>query len=195
MSANTQLRNRIRKQRLALNADQQSQAAQKLLMLISQSVLFRQSSKIAFYKANGGEIDPAPLLEQAWQQDKACYLPVVDGAGMNQLYFAPVERNSEFIRNRYQIDEPVHRAEQLCPAQQLDLVLVPLVAADSSGNRLGMGKGYYDRTFAFMLNREATEIPFLLGLAHDFQIIDRIKCNHWDVPLNGLATGDRLIFF
>ncbi len=195
MSDNALLRLQIQQQRSALGSAEQLHASQRLADQISQSELFKQSEKIAFYQAHGGEIDPAPLLKLAWKSGKLCYLPVVDGNGANQLYFAPVEQDTVLIPNRYQIAEPEHQLNQRCPAEALDLVLVPLVAVDSSGNRVGMGKGYYDRSFAFMLNNSQRQKPFLLGLGHDFQLVETLVRNAWDVPLNGLATNSQLILF
>ena len=68
---------------------------------------------------------------------------------------------------------------------ELEVVLVPLVAVDWSGNRLGHGAGYYDRTFAFRRDRDH---PVLIGLAHQFQVVESIKPSPWDVPVDLIVT-------
>ena len=68
---------------------------------------------------------------------------------------------------------------------ELEVVLVPLVAVDWSGNRLGHGAGYYDRTFAF---RQGHTHPVLIGLAHRFQILESIEPSPWDIPVDLVVT-------
>jgi 5-formyltetrahydrofolate cyclo-ligase len=80
----------------------------------------------------------------------------------------------------------VHR--QRIQPLALDLVLTPLVGFDHKGNRLGMGGGYYDRSFAFLLRRQNWKKPRLVGLAYDFQQLDKLPAKNWDVPLTAVAT-------
>ena len=145
--------------------------------------------------AGNGEMDPHLLLETAWEQQKKCYLPVLDNSGENRLFFAPYTRQTDLIANRYGIPEPAHDTQQRYPADQLDLVLVPLVAIDTTGNRVGMGKGYYDRTFAFMRRQPRPAKPILIGLAHHFQQVAKLDANPWDVTLDGVADAQTLRFF
>ncbi len=85
-------------------------------------------------------------------------------------------------RNRFLIPEPVPKYAEVS-ANRLDLVLMPLVGFDKCGNRLGMGGGFYDRTFACNLLR-----PKLVGLAHHLQEVDSLAVDNWDIPLNAVAT-------
>src|SRR5687767_13746260 len=87
-------------------------------------------------------------------------------------------------RNRFGIPEPTGRR---CAPQQLDLVLLPLVAFDRRGARLGMGGGFYDRTFAF-LRVAGRRKPRLVGLAHHFQEVAQLPREPWDVPLAAIVT-------
>jgi 5-formyltetrahydrofolate cyclo-ligase len=74
----------------------------------------------------------------------------------------------------------------------LDLVLTPLVAFDAQGHRLGMGGGFYDRSFAYLLRHSRWLRPRLIGLAYDFQRQTRLPHQPWDVPLHAIATDHRL---
>jgi 5-formyltetrahydrofolate cyclo-ligase len=67
-------------------------------------------------------------------------------------------------------------------------VLAPLVAFDRSGNRLGMGGGYYDRSFAYLRHRVHWRRPRLIGYAYGFQEVQALERAHWDVPLSGVVT-------
>jgi 5-formyltetrahydrofolate cyclo-ligase len=91
------------------------------------------------------------------------------------------------VANRYAILEPKLNCGQICPLPELDILLMPLVAFDEQGNRLGMGGGYYDRTLAKHY-AEQREKPKLIGLAHDCQKVESLPIEAWDVPLQQILT-------
>ena len=76
---------------------------------------------------------------------------------------------------------------------QLDLMLLPLVAFDGNGNRLGMGGGFYDRSLAYRQSRTRSLKPKLIGLAHELQHEQQLAANSWDIPLDIIATEERVI--
>jgi 5-formyltetrahydrofolate cyclo-ligase len=94
--------------------------------------------------------------------------------------------------NRYGIPEPVAPGELLEPFQ-LDLVLVPLLGFDRRGHRLGHGGGYYDRSFAFLNEQVRPTEPLLVGIAYDFQELEIVNEEPWDVALDFIATNRELI--
>lgn len=75
----------------------------------------------------------------------------------------------------------------------LDLVFIPMVAFDTMGNRLGMGKGYYDQTFS--RERLRWRRPLMVGLAHSTQGTDNLPANSWDVPMDIVVTEEECIGF
>lgn len=149
------------------------------------SPLFRFSRRIALTLAADGEIDPSLLLATAQRFGKECYLPVVSPVGVPRLRFKRWRKGEALRTNFYGISEPRHG--RYCPPRALGLVLLPLVGFDAAGNRLGMGKGYYDRTFAFR-RFSARPRPVLLGLAHDCQRVEKLEVEAWDLPLDGIVT-------
>ena len=182
------LRREMRQRRRSLGKLQQRIAARALYRRVVQSSLFRFSRRIAFTIARDGEISPHLLLREAQRRGKACYLPVMSRVGKDRLAFRRAADISRLdSRNRFGIPEPAR--SQRCPPRALSLVLLPLVAFDARGNRLGMGKGYYDHTFAF-LRRSQRSRPLLLGLAHECQRVASLDTASWDVPLQGLVTDD-----
>jgi 5-formyltetrahydrofolate cyclo-ligase len=192
MQSKTELRREIRAKRRSIDEQSQQQAAQNIFDFISPLAVFAQSQHIAAYLASDGEISPHLLVTLAWQQGKSCYLPIIDSKGDNTLKFVHYTPDTQFFMNRYDIPEPIHAPEELQDASILDLVLAPLVAFDDQGNRMGMGKGFYDRTFEFV---RQTQKPFLMGLAHSCQQVDFMAPEEWDIPLNGLATEASLLLF
>ena len=135
--------------------------------------------------AADGEIDPGLLLAEAQRRGKRCYLPVLSPVGPPRLRFRRWRRGDVPRANFYGIAEP--RSGAYCPPRALSLVLMPLVGFDASCNRIGMGKGYYDRTFAFRRHSDSAR-PVLLGLAHECQRVEKLQAEAWDLPLDGVVT-------
>jgi len=135
--------------------------------------------------ANDGEMELSALLRRALRYGKRCYLPVLR---RNRLTFAPYRSGDRLTPNRFGIPEPVLPAKGWAPAARLDLILMPLVAFDARGNRLGMGAGFYDRTLGFLNLRRRWRRPRLIGVAYDFQRAPDITPAPWDVALDLIVT-------
>ncbi len=189
MSSKADLRKQMRRQRRGLSAQQRRASAEQMAYHVAGSALFRRSRHIAGYVANDGELDPMPLVEIAWAMQKICYLPVLDALHPSRLWFTPYFPDSELVPNRFGIPEPKMLRRRRVPPWRLDLMLVPLVGFDSDGNRLGMGGGFYDQTLAFLQRRSCWKKPRLLGVAYDFQQVNRLPVEPWDIPLDGIATA------
>lgn len=193
MTDHSALRARLRKKRRELSHNEQTEHANNLATHVAAHQLFLNSNKIACYIPIDGEIDPSPLLHRALNMGKTVYLPVLAPFGANRLWFAPFQKNSTMALNRYGIPEPHVSWNKMVDPKSLDLVLTPLVGFDNQGNRLGMGGGFYDKTFAFLKHRHFWVKPRLLGLAHNLQRVNTLSCNEWDVPLYGVATESGIL--
>jgi 5-formyltetrahydrofolate cyclo-ligase len=176
-----------RAQRQLLSATVQQQHSQNLCQNISRERSYKNCHNIACYIANDGEIDPWLIIEHARFLSKNIYLPVLSPF-KNSLYFAPYETNSEFRPNRFNIPEPICHPSKWITARQLDLLLLPLVAFDIQGNRIGMGGGFYDRTLAYLRYRQYWKKPVLAGLAHEIQKTEQLETQSWDIPLDYIIT-------
>jgi 5-formyltetrahydrofolate cyclo-ligase len=148
--------------------------------------------RIGAYSAVGGEVDCAPALAVARRRTKAVFLPVLHGG---RLRFAPCSPATPMLRNRFGIAEPATGPARWQRGMDLDVVLVPLVAFDPAGHRLGMGGGFYDRSFAFLRRRGRWRRPWLVGLAHEFQHVEFIPAQPWDVPLHAVVTEGGVRYF
>jgi 5-formyltetrahydrofolate cyclo-ligase len=69
--------------------------------------------------------------------------------------------------------------------------MLPLVGFDASGNRMGMGGGYYDRTFSFKSLKKGLRGPTLIGLAHEIQRVEELPVESWDIPLTAIVTDQK----
>lgn len=181
----------MRQRRSALSAAERRAQAERLAQRLLAFLPLRKARRVAVYLANDGELDPAPLVECLWRMGKSVYLPVLHPFAHGRLHFAEYQPGEPLLKNRYGIPEPKPLVHGLCPAHALDLVLTPLVAFDATGNRLGMGGGYYDRSFAFLQTRRSAR-PFLLGLAYAFQEVGALPAECWDVRLAAIATPAKI---
>lgn len=186
------LRQQLRDRRNALTSPEQAHASQGLLRKLMSMRLFMRSQHIALYWAMDGEINVAIVAEQLWKMGKHCYLPVLHPQQPRQLWFVKYLPNSPLKPNRFKIPEPDYRSGQKLPAQLLDIVLLPLVGFDASGARLGMGGGFYDSTFAFK-QRSPKIKPWLIGVAHACQQVDKLVTAEWDIPLHAVVTDKEVL--
>ncbi|WP_219702311.1 5-formyltetrahydrofolate cyclo-ligase [Marinomonas lutimaris] len=182
------LRRQLRQTRRSLSEDEQLSASTSLLSNFKEQLSYLNidnTQRIALYLTNDGEISPHLLCDYFWQQNIQTYLPVVQD---KQLSFARYTAETIWQENIFGIKEPV--TTEYLSGNELDIVLLPLVGFDSKGGRLGMGGGFYDRTFA---NKRADEKPLLIGLAHDCQEVKSLPIEGWDVPLQAIITPRQTI--
>lgn len=183
MRRHDDIRQMMRQRRLQIPPGAQLRAAHSLAKNIRHTTSYQRSQHIAFYWAVAGEISLKPLLEQAWKDNKTCYLPVIEG---EKLVFVNATPTSPMEPNQYGIPEPVEGG--VIDAQALDLVLTPLVAFDSRGHRIGMGGGFYDKTFANCNDPKRDHSVIMMGVAHACQEVPSITPESWDVVLDSVVT-------
>ena len=191
-----QLRQQVRTRRRALPAAERQQAALTVAHRLDSWPVLTRALQIAAYWACDGELDPKPILQWAWAMDKQVLLPVLTGESAHPLQFAPYRPSAPLRRNRFGIPEPEVASTEWVQPVDLDLVLVPLVAFDMTGTRLGMGGGFYDRGFAFLHSaHDPNQRPYLLGLGYEFQNCIGLIRQPWDIPLDAAVTEQGLYEF
>lgn len=182
--------------RRALGARLQRKHAAALARRLMRYVVVRRARRMALYWPADGEIDPRVLLQRRLCRTKRLYLPVLNPlkrrSGQGTLWFARYRPGERLRPNRFGIPEPARRGAQLIKPRHLDLAILPLVGFDAQGHRLGMGGGFYDRTFAFRRRHSRWCRPRLLGVAHECQRLEHIDSRPWDVPLDAVMTEARL---
>jgi 5,10-methenyltetrahydrofolate synthetase len=144
---------------------------------------FRASERLSLYSSFGGEVLTGDIFEEATRQGKKVFYPAVTGGG---LRFYRVTGREELSEGSYRIKEPA--GGESVEASELDLIVVPGVAFDESGARLGFGKGYFDRALA-----EAKGL--ITALAYEFQVLEAgsIPCEAHDVSVDVIVTEERTI--
>ncbi len=184
------IRNEIRRIRRNVPENYRRHASFKVSTLFSELPEYQVAEKIAGFLPFDGEADPVPLMERAMQEGKQIYLPVLTAKGQ-PMKFASYETRSDhptaMKKNWLGIEEPDVPEADWVECSEPDLVITPLVAFDEQCNRIGVGGGFYDRTFEF-LRSENSRTTHLFGLAFDLQKIESIKTEAWDVRLDGVVT-------
>ncbi len=186
------IRSRIKRQRQQLDNISRQQYAWMMHARLKKHKFFLNSQNLAVYLPMQGEMSPLPLVDLARQLGKSIYLPVLMPFLTNRLWFTRWHADSKMQINRYGIPEPVYHGRDLIPATHLDLVITPLVAFDQQCHRIGMGGGYYDRSFNFLRFRQHWDKPRMIGIAYEFQKVPNIHPQTWDVPLQLVITENKL---
>jgi len=182
------IRQQVRHLRRAMTDDQQALAAEQLADLALNYAPMTAARNIALFLSVDGELNTRPLIARLWHLKKAVYLPVLHPFSPGNLLFLRYSPNTLLHINKLRIPEPPLDIRQLITLDQLDLMMVPLVAFDQHGQRLGMGGGFYDRTLQNW--RQHGFLP--VGLAHDCQQVDNLPVAEWDVPLPAVITPSKL---
>ncbi|WP_236162399.1 MULTISPECIES: 5-formyltetrahydrofolate cyclo-ligase [unclassified Acinetobacter] len=186
------LRKQLRQQRRAVTPNQQQQAQQAVLQRLIRLPKFQYAKKVGVYLDAFGEIHTQRIIEYCFVQGKQVYLPMI--CNMNQqLVWVEISRH-QYINKRFS-HHPLGMKEPMASRGKhvfhLDLLIMPLLACDKYGTRIGMGGGYYDRTLA-----SAPQRPYRLGIAHDFQLIHaNLPRKNWDQPLDALLTPECFLQF
>jgi 5-formyltetrahydrofolate cyclo-ligase len=182
-SERRQLRRQLRAKRRALPDAIRAQADRGIHAFIKSLPEYRRARRIAVYLAFDGEPSLEALVVAARRHRKRVYVPILRGMRMT---FAELEHGAKLAANFFGIMEPKVGAK--IDVRHLDLVLTPLVAFDDRGVRVGVGRGYYDRAFAFLRHRSHWRRPKLLGVAYELQRVGPLTPSSWDVPLWGVVT-------
>lgn len=175
MITKEEIRNQIRllkKKQTAISTDEQSG---RIAGLLEQHPLFTQARRILLYHALPDEAQTECLIEK-WHPHKKIYLPVVCGENLKVCRFQP----GQLIKGNYGIWEPTP-GEENTESLDFDLIIVPGMAFDRKGHRLGRGKGYYDRLLA------GSNTP-TIGLCLDFQLLDTIPTAPHDISMDCVIT-------
>jgi len=179
------IRAAIKPMRRALDPAALNAASQGLLSNCKS--FLKKSNMVAGYQAMHGEISLDPIFNYCHENGITTLLPIMRN---QSLMFAPFNTSTTFSIKQYGIQEPDTDKEDWIAPENLELVLVPLVAFDNTCNRIGMGGGFYDRSFEF--RKSAAAPPTLIGVAHALQQVNNVYPQEWDVPLDMVATDETL---
>lgn len=125
------------------------------------------------------------------EDGKQCCLPILTPE--KSLFFVEYHAGDKLAENRYGIKEPVNVSRQIDLAS-IDIIMVPLIAFDKRGHRLGTGGGYYDRTLAVLKDQRGRK-PLMLGLGYSLQETENVPVEPWDISMDGVITEENVRLF
>ena len=150
--------------------------SKKALAAIESHPAFKAASTLLLYHSLNDEVDTRDFIRK-WHATKHIILPAVVGDELELRPYAP----GQLKPGAYGIEEPCHMPP-FRNYEEIDLAIVPGVAFDKQGNRLGRGKGYYDRLLPLLPH------AFKIGLCFPFQLVDEIPTEPFDIPMDLIIT-------
>jgi len=171
-----------------LRAQSESSRKKKSLAIgrrLLRTQAYRRAKRLLCYVAIDGEVWTRPILERALADGKRVFVPVVTDRTRRHMVVAEVRDPEKDLAHKghYGIPHPLMLTSKEIPLRRLDLVIVPGVAFDKTGHRLGRGLGYFDR----FLERVPASTP-TVGLAFKFQTVQRLPVESHDRPVQRVIT-------
>ena len=185
------IRFQIRMLRNSMTLNQRQNESQKILKIAFNYNIFYESKNIACFLPFDGEINICSLILKLWLHKKNIFLPIVKSISSKKILFVKFTPESILYYNKYNILEPYYKFKDIISETDLDLIIVPLVAFDFQGMRIGMGGGFYDK----ILKNWKTKKFIPMGIAYDFQLVNYIPKQSWDIPLPFVLTPSKMYFF
>lgn len=181
MPSQSEFRQQALIRRRHLNAAQKNSANTSIVAILRQSRDYVTARNIAMYMPLADEVDPTLSIELDSHHKRFC-LPIVRDD--NTLFFVTYQPGDKLIRGRFGTREPIHKPHREVDLKNLDLIVMPCVAFDENGVRIGMGGGSYDKTLA----KKAAPDSVNIALAFETQRVKPIEKQKWDVVPHAIIT-------
>ena len=178
-----QLRQKIKQLRREMPAHEIFHKSHRASQIFLSTDIYKNARQIMLYSRLGNETDTSEIINAAFADGKRLVFPVTERTtGIITPFYA--DKNTVFEKGNFSVSEPV--GTQVADTSKTDVIIVPGIAFDKSGNRIGYGKGCYDK---FLKTSNAIKI----GFCYDFQICDYIPCDKHDIKMDFLITENEII--
>ena len=175
----TDIRRKIKNLRMMLSEMEKASAAEEVFAQLEKTAAFMMADNILMYHSLPDELQTIKFL-QKWHDRKRFFLPRVNGVNLDILPF----EETRLELGSFHIEEPT--GDDVVDVDDIELMVIPAVAFDRKGNRLGRGKGFYDRLLS---TSKATKI----GVGYEFQLFDDLPSEPHDVAMDMVITQKTLI--
>jgi len=182
------IRRDILKKRLSLSPEEIKNKSHKIFLNLLRTPVFLNSSNVMFYVSTRSEVQTEEMIKSSIMMGKKIFVPIIMSDSINLVPSNLIDFDKELIKGKKGIFEPKEEYRRLFSPRDLDLVILPGVAFDIEGNRIGRGLGYYDN-FLKGINPSTNTI----ALAFEMQIVEKIPTNEKDVPVNVIITEKRIV--
>lgn len=159
--------------------ESREEASRKICALLENCGIFKNCSNILLYHSLPDEVETHSLINK-WHTQKHIFLPRVKGAELEILAYD----EKRLLKGAYNISEP--DGEELFDINKIDLIILPAVALDKKGNRIGRGKGYYDKLLSAVN-------AFKIGIVYSYQLVETIPYEIHDIPVDMVITDEGII--
>ena len=177
--AKQRIRELLIQKRRMLAAEERCSLSESILSQLEKMTVFREAKTVLLYYPKNNEVDILPLFKR-YKRDKTLLLPVTH---RDRMTAHPYEGNDKMHRGKFGIPEPTTPEFQ----GKIDVIIVPAVAFDRAGNRLGRGGGYYDR----FLKKQPHAT--LIGVGYDFQLVDEVPVRKHDQKVHRIILPSQTI--
>ena len=177
--AKQSLRELLIQKRRMMSVEERTAQSALILSQLEKMTVFQEAKTVLLYYPKNNEVDVLPLFKR-YKRDKVLLLPVTHRRGMTAN---PYEGNDKMHRGKVGIPEPTTPPYE----GEIDLIIVPAVAFDKQGNRLGRGGGYYDRFL-----KKQSHATFI-GVGYDFQLVDEVPVRQHDQKMHRIILPSQTI--
>lgn len=184
------LRKEILEKRDNIDLVKRKEMDKKILNKFYETQYYNDAEKIFIYISYASEINTKEIINKALKDNKKIYVPRTEFKSRN-MDAVEITSLDNLLESTYGILEPSTEESKTEP-NELDLIVVPGVAFDRNGGRMGYGAGFYDRYFK-KINKENISKIVKLALAYEFQILDKVPMNSQDVPVDYIITENEFI--
>ncbi len=183
-----EIRTTILQKRLSLTPNEIKEKSQQIFNHLFHSSEYIKSSKIMFYVSTKSEVQTEEIIKASIKEKKKVFVPIIAKDSVNLLPSRILNYDQELTRGSMGIREPKQEYLRLSPPEELELIILPGVAFDMRGNRIGRGKGYYDNFL-----KKINPSTHLIALSFEIQIVDHIPALENDIPVHKIITEKRII--
>ena len=183
-----EIRRKILKKRLSLLSEDIRDKSQQVFLNLTETVEYINSRNIMFYVATRSEVQTEEMIKTSIKMGKNVFVPIILTECLNLAPSKIFDFDIELEKGKKGILEPKKEYYRLFPSENIDLIIVPGVAFDLSGNRIGRGFGYYDNFL-----RKVRSSAKIVALAFEMQIVKKIPNDKNDIPVHKIITEKRII--
>jgi len=183
-----EIRRKILKKRLSLSFKDIRDKSSQIFLILDETVEYRNSQNIMFYVATRSEVQTEEMIKRSIKMGKNIFVPIILTEYTNLAPSKIIDFDNELEKGKKGILEPKREYYRLFPPEDIDLIIIPGVAFDLSGNRIGRGFGYYDNFL-----RKVCSSAKIIALAFEMQIVKKIPDDKNDIPVNKIITEKRII--
>jgi 5-formyltetrahydrofolate cyclo-ligase len=183
-----EIRRKILKKRLSLSSEDIRDKSRKVFLNLAETVEYTNSQNIMFYVATRSEVQTEEMIKMSIKMGKNVFVPIILSECINLAPSKIFDFNTELEKGKKGILEPKKEYYRLFPPEDIDLIIIPGVAFDLYGNRIGRGFGYYDNFL-----RKIRSSAKIVALAFEMQILKKIPNDKNDIPVHKIITEKRTI--